>query len=51
LGNENKKDQKIPIEVLIKDENKANKIICGPNHSLILTTNGEIYAFGQNYYE
>ncbi len=48
--NYNKINRKIPIEVLIKDRIIVKRIICGPNHSLILTTNWEIHVSGDNKY-
>jgi alpha-tubulin suppressor-like RCC1 family protein len=41
-----------PIFVAVIDENKCNviieKISCGSNHSLLLSSDGYIYAFGHN---
>jgi alpha-tubulin suppressor-like RCC1 family protein len=42
----------VPKLIKIKDSNKSNVIIirisCGPNYSLLLSSNGDIYAFGCN---
>lgn len=41
----------IPMKVrVVSDEVIVNKIVCGQNHCLLLSSLGEIYAFGSNYY-
>jgi RCC1 and BTB domain-containing protein len=48
LGIGNTKDSNIPKQIEIKDI-IIDKITCGAIHSLLLTNNGVIYAFGGNF--
>jgi alpha-tubulin suppressor-like RCC1 family protein len=54
LGIGNTVDSNEPKFVAVIDENKCNvfieKIICGIYHSLLLSSDGNIYAFGRNEY-
>jgi hypothetical protein len=45
----NTKDSNTPKQIEMKDI-IIDKITCGKNHSLLLTNNGVIYAFGNNFY-
>jgi alpha-tubulin suppressor-like RCC1 family protein len=52
LGNGEGEDSNVPKVVKVEDENKKSvictKISCGSKHSLLLSSDGEIYAFGNN---
>ncbi len=52
LGIGNTVDSNVPKFIAVIDENKCNvfieKISCGSGHSLLLSSNGCIYAFGRN---
>jgi tRNA A-37 threonylcarbamoyl transferase component Bud32 len=49
LGIGNRKNSNTPKQIEMKDI-IIDKILCGKNHSLLLTNNGVIYAFGHNFY-
>ena len=53
LGIGNTVDSNEPKPVAVFDENECNvfieKISCGSKHSLLLSSDGNIYAFGRNY--
>jgi tRNA A-37 threonylcarbamoyl transferase component Bud32 len=49
LGIGNTKNSNTPKQIQMKDI-IIDKITCGANHSLILTNNGVIYAFGDNFF-
>ena len=46
LGINNKTNQNIPIKVNLSNGVIIKSISCGYEHSLLLSTDGEIYAFG-----
>jgi alpha-tubulin suppressor-like RCC1 family protein len=54
LGIGNTVDSNEPKFVAVIDENKCyiffEKISCGSDHSLLLSSDGNIYVFGNNYY-
>jgi RCC1 and BTB domain-containing protein len=49
LGIGNTKNSNTPKKIEMKDI-IINKITCGESHSLLLTNNGVIYAFGNNFF-
>ncbi len=53
LGNGTNADSTVPVKVSIiggLPTNKALKVEVGSNHSIVVTTNGEVYAWGNNFY-
>lgn len=47
LGHSNKKDLPHPEEIKFFKDKKVSKIACGDYHTMIITQNGELYAFGE----
>ena len=48
LGIDNCTHQTTPVQVKLPKGVTVKSIACGMNHTLLLTVNGEIYAFGKN---
>ena len=51
LGNGTNANSTVPVKVSIIGDlptNKALKVEVGSNHSIVVTTNGEVYAWGKN---
>jgi RCC1 and BTB domain-containing protein len=48
LGRGNTTNQKTPQKILLNNDEIIKSICCGYAHSLLLTTKGDIYAFGWN---
>jgi hypothetical protein len=50
LGNGHNENQSLPVKIDRINEYRIKKISCGPNHSMLLTDNGEILVFGSNQF-
>jgi RCC1 and BTB domain-containing protein len=50
LGNGTQKDEHKPKLMSALIDKNLIQIVCGSNHSLVLTKSGELYGFGFNYY-
>lgn len=40
----------IPVKFSVPSSSNIKKISCGANHTIILTTDNKLYAFGENAY-
>ena len=49
LGDGTNKDKDTPVQVLLPNGVKAKQIAVGEEHTLVLSTSGEVYVFGRNY--
>lgn len=49
-GQQTHSDRPIPLPYFIEDHVSIKQIACGANHSLALTTNGQMYSWGDNKY-
>ena len=49
LGDGTTKDKDDPVQVVLPEGVKAKQIAVGEEHTLVVTTDGEVYAFGTNY--
>jgi RCC1 and BTB domain-containing protein len=48
LGVGNYKNELIPVKIILNDSQIVKTITCGYDHSLLLTIDGDVYAFGEN---
>ena len=50
LGHGNKKDVSKPTKILFFADKKVKKIACGDYHTMVVTRDEELYAFGEGNY-